>query len=175
MSSLGNRYAGLQDNNQEETEEYVNTQDGGEEVHCDEVGGTDKEGWEDDIDLEHEADNISEESPTEDQDRRRKVSQGQPSPPVQTFAFSSNTAVPCHGAGRGGGFRFKPMGRGGLTTIVERTPLVDELRIEHKKENAVAVTFAREENPNHKLSGLLAGSFPPDSDPKEKQTNMFTF
>jgi hypothetical protein len=98
MSSLGNRYAALQDNEQEETEKYVNTQDGGEEVHFDEVGGAGKEGWEDDIDLEHEADDISEESPTEDQDCHQKVSQGQPSPPVQTFAFSSNTAVCEHTA-----------------------------------------------------------------------------
>jgi len=87
MSSLGNRYGALQDNEQEETEVYVNTQDGDEEVHFEEVGGTGKEGWEDDINLEHEADDISEESPTEHQDRRRKVSQGQPSPPVQTLLF----------------------------------------------------------------------------------------
>jgi hypothetical protein len=60
-------------------------------------------------------------------------------------------------------------------TIAERTPLVDELPIEQEKGNAVAVTFAREEDANHKLSGLLAGTSPPDSDPKEKQTTMFTF
>jgi hypothetical protein len=51
------------------------------------------------------------------------------------------------------------MGRGGLTTIAERTPLVDELLIEQETGNAVAVTFAREEDPcEHTCSGALVGT-----------------
>ena len=42
------------------------------------------------------------------------------------------------------------------------------------KGDAAAVTFAREEDTDA-LSGVLEGTVPPELDPQEKQTTMFTF
>jgi hypothetical protein len=78
------------------------------------------------------------------------------------------------GAGRGGGLR-SPNVSDRLTTIEENAPILEDQVPLSKSGNAVVVTFSRDPVDSQDLSGLLAGTVPPEHDSLERQTTMFTF
>ncbi len=185
MSSPSTQYAVLQDNEPEDAAiqddeqadaaEYFNTQVGDALVTMDDLADPRQDGWDDDFDVEDDDDPDDTERLGEDEDCRRKVSQGRPSA-SPTFAFSSTSVVHRHGAGRGGGLRPMAVQVDRLSTILEGTPIGDEEQPNgQERGNVIAVTFPRDGNPSHDLSRLLEGTVPPEPDPKEKQITMFTF
>jgi len=82
--------------------DYFNTQEGDALVTMEDSADPRQDGWDDDFDVEEDDDPDDTERLGEDEDCRRKVSQGRPSA-SPTFAFSSTSVVHRHGAGRGGG------------------------------------------------------------------------
>jgi len=177
MTSSGNRYAALQDNDHEGSDEVFTTPDSADHVAKINTVVNDQEGWEDDIEIDQDDSEVFDDDRIgDDQDRCRKISPGLPFNSIQTFAFSSNKAVKRRGAGRGGGMTFPYSQSGGLLAIAEETLLEDEKPpVVPEQRQTATMNLTRNGKSNNDLSGLIESTVPPDLDPQVKKTTTFTF